>query len=189
MVRRLKQMQSGDVLLFAEATRLRLFPPLRAAWARRGQQAVGPVSGRKDRRVLFGAFHPRTAQRIVVQSERETGPGARALLAEWRRRYRAAPTIWVLLDRGPAHTAAPTQPLAAQLNMQLIWLPQQWPELNAMDQLWRELKRLVAVNRQPESVEHLAQPAESWLLELSPQEALRKAGVLSGKFWLKHWLQ
>lgn len=182
-------MQSGDVLLFADATRLRLFPPLRAAWALRGQQAVVPVSGRNDRRVLFGAFNPRTAHRIVLHSERETGPGARALLAELRRRYRAAPTIWVLLDRGPAHTAVPTQRLAAELNLQLIWLPKQWPELNAMDQLWRELKRLVAANRQPESVEPLAQQAESWLLELSPQEALRKAGVLSGNFWLKHLLQ
>ena len=98
-----------------------------------------PVSGRHDRRVLFGAFNPRTAHRIVVQSQRETGPGARALLAELRRRYRAAPTIWVLLDRGPAHTAAPTQRLATELNIQLIWLPKQWPEWNAMDQLWREL--------------------------------------------------
>jgi transposase InsO family protein len=182
-------MQSGDVLLFADATRLRLFPPLRAAWAPRGQQAIVPVSGRNDRRVLFGAFNPHTAHRIVVQSERETGPGARALLVELRRRYRAASTIWILLDRGPAHTAAPTQRLAAELNIQLIWLPKQWPELNARDQLWRELKRLVAANRQPESVEHLAQQAESWLLELRPQEALRKAGVLSGNFWLKHLLQ
>jgi hypothetical protein len=73
--------------------------------------------------------------------------------------------------------------------MQLIWLPKQWPELNAMDQLWRELKRLVASNRQTETVDHLAQQAERWLLELSPQEALRKAGVLSENFWLKHLLQ
>jgi hypothetical protein len=35
-----------DALLFADATRLRLFPPLRAAWARMGEQAVVPVTGR-----------------------------------------------------------------------------------------------------------------------------------------------
>jgi transposase InsO family protein len=181
-------MQTGDVLLFVDATRLRLFPPLRAAWARRGEQAIVPVSGRNDRRVLFGAINPHTGHRIVVRRERETGPGARVLLAELRRRYRVAPTIWVLLDRGPAHTAGPTQRLAAELGIELVWLPRQWPELNAMDQLWRELKRLVAANRQPETIDSLAQQAENWLLDLSPQEALRKAGVLSSDFWLKSLL-
>src|SRR4051794_1426891 len=63
---------------------------------------------------------------------------------------------------GPAHTAAPTQRLAAELNIQLIWLPKQWPEWNAMDQLWRELKRPVAANRHAEPVDHLARQAENW---------------------------
>ena len=173
------------MLLFVDATRWRLFPPLRAAWARQGEQAIVPVSGRNDQRVLFGAINPHTGHRIVVQHERETGPGARALLAQLRRHYRVAPTIWVLLDRGPAHTAGPTRRLAAELGIELVWLPRQWPELNAMDQLWRELKRLVAANRQPETIDSLAQQAENWLLDLSPQEALRKAGVLSNDFWLK----
>ena len=70
-----------------------------------------------------------------------------------------------------------------------MWLPQQWPELNAMDQLWRELKRLVAANRQATSIEDWAQQAENWVLGLRPQEALRKAGILSPRFWLKNLLQ
>lgn len=182
-------MQPGDVLVFLDATRVRLFPPLRAAWARRGEPAQVPVSGRNDRRVLFGALNPRTGHRIVVRRDRETGPGARSLLSELRRRYRAAPIIWVLLDRGPAHTAAVTQRLAAELRIELVWLPQQWPELNAMDQLWRELKRLIAANRQPDTIDDLAQEAEDWLLGLSPREALTKAGVRSANFWLKGLLQ
>jgi hypothetical protein len=70
-----------------------------------------------------------------------------------------------------------------------VWLPRQWPELNAMDQLWRELKRLVAANRQADSIEDLAEQAEHWVLGLRPQEALRKAGILSPRFWLKRLLQ
>jgi hypothetical protein len=35
----------------------------------------------------------------------------------------------------------------------------------------------------------LVQQAEDWLLGLSPQETLRKAGILSPHFWLKHLLQ
>ena len=57
-------------------------------------------------------------------------------------------------DRASAHTAARTQMLAAALGIRFLWLPKQAPELNAMDQLWRELKRLIAANRQ----------AASWML-------------------------
>jgi hypothetical protein len=58
-----------------------------------------------------------------------------------------------------------------------------------MDQLWRELKRLVAANRQAANIEDLAQQAEDWVLGLRPREALRKAGLLSPRFWLKRLLQ
>jgi transposase len=182
-------MGSHDVLLFADATRLRLLPPLRAAWARVGEQAVVPITGRNAKRTLFGAINPRTGHRIVLRWPSETGPGARAFLAESRRRYRVAPTIWLLLDQGPAHTAVPTRRLAAKLGIELVWLPRQWPELNAMDQLWRELKRLVAANRQAANIEELTQQAENWVLGLRPQQALRKAGILSPRFWLKRLLQ
>jgi hypothetical protein len=178
-----------DVLLFADATRLRLFPPLRAAWARGGEQAVVPVTGRNAGRVLFGARNVRTAHRVILRWPSETSPGARAFLTEIRRHYRSAPTIGLLLDRGPAHTAAPTRRLAAELGIEFVWLPRQWPEWNARDQLWREWKRLVAANRQAASIEDLAQQAEAWVLGLRPQQVLRKAGILSPCFWLKNLLQ
>jgi len=176
-------------VLFADATRLRLFPPLRAAWAQAGEPAMVPVTGRNGQRVLFGAINLHTGHRVVLRQPRETGPGARAFLREIRRRYRQAPTIWLLLDHGPAHTSGLTRQLAIELAIELVWLPQQWPELNAMDQLWRELKRLVAANRQAATIEDLAQQAEGWVLSLRPQQALRKAGILSPRFWLKHLLQ
>lgn len=65
-------------------------------------------------------------------------------------------TIWLLLDRASAHTDHKTQALAGALDIELLWLPKQAPELNAMDQLRRELKRLIAANRQAESIATLA---------------------------------
>jgi hypothetical protein len=188
-VRRLKRMESGDVLLCIDATRLRLFPPLRSAGARRGEQALVPVTGRNAKRVLFGAMNVRTGHRIVVQRPGEGGSDVQALLEAIRRCYRRATTIWLLLAEAPAHTAVQTQRLAAQLSMPLVWLPKQWPELNAMDQLWRELKRLIAANRQASSIDELTEQAAQWVLGLSKQEALRKAGIRSPNFWLKNLLQ
>jgi len=66
-----------------------------------------------------------------------------------------------------------------------LWLPKQTPELNAMDQLWRDLKRVVAANRQYPTVAALAPAAALWVLLLTPVESCRKAGLLSQHFWLK----
>jgi transposase len=89
------------------------------------------------------------------------------------------------LDRAPAHTDTKTRQLAVELGIVLVWLPKQWPELNVMDHLWKELKRLIAANRQAASIDELAQQAAEWVLQLHPQEALRKAGILSPAFWLR----
>jgi transposase len=177
------------VLLCGDWTLLRLFPPLRAAWALQGTQATVPITGANAKRVLFGAINLRTAHRIVLVRRRAGGADARAFLHEVRRRYRGAGTIWLLADRASAHTDHRTQALAAALGIRLLWLPKQAPELNAMDQLWRELKRLVAANRQAKTIDALASDAAAWVLELTPQQARRKAGMSSEHFWLKTLVQ
>jgi transposase len=178
-----------DVLLATDWTLLRLFPPLRAAWAREGEQAAVEISGRNAKRVLFGAINLRTGRRVVLKRKRAGGSDSQALLAELRSRYRGWQTIWLLIDRAPSNRDRRTQELAERLRIELVWLPKQAPKLNPMDQLWRELKRLVAANRQADSIDELADEAERWVLGLSPEEALRKAGVLSKNFWLKDLLQ
>jgi transposase len=172
------------VLLFTDWTLLRLFPPLRSAWARVSEPADVPVTGRNAKRVLFGAINVHTGHRVVLCRKSAGGTDARAFLAELRRHYRQAPTIWLLLDRAPAHTDSKTLRLAMELGIELVWLPRQWPELNAMDHIWKELKRLIAANRQAASIDLLAQEAAEWVLQLHPHEALRKAGILSPTFWL-----
>jgi hypothetical protein len=78
------------VLLCGDWTLLRLFPPLRAAWALQGTQAAVPIAGANAKRVLFGAINLCTAHRIVLVRSRAGGADARAFLRELRRRYRAA---------------------------------------------------------------------------------------------------
>ena len=148
-----------------------------------------PITGQNAKRVLFGAIHLHTGHRVVLMGKRAGGTEARAFFEELRRRYRPAGRIWLLLDRASAHTNDQTLRLAEELRIELVWLPKQWPELNAMDQLWKELKRLIAANRQATSVDALAEEAADWILSLSTEEALRKAGILSPHFWLKHLLQ
>jgi hypothetical protein len=53
-----------------------------------------------------------------------------------------------------------------------------------MDLLWKWGKEKICSNKQYLSIDYQAKSFIEYLLSLSPQEALRKAGILSGNFWL-----
>jgi len=181
-------MPAGAVLLFEDETVLRLFPVLRRAWSLRGQQARVDITGRNAKRVLFGAINPATGHRIIQRSPNMRQEHFQSFLRLLRRSYPGR-QIWLLLDQAPGHLAAKSQTLAEQLDIVLIWLPKQCSELNAMDQLWRDLKSNISANHQHSNIDEHADLAESWVMFLTPTEALRKASVLSGDFWLKSFFK
>ncbi len=53
----------------------------------------------------------------------------------------------MLVDEAACPVAHESQRLAARLDIHLVWLPKQCPELNAMDQLWKELTTLERTQR------------------------------------------
>jgi transposase len=165
-------------VLVLDETLLRQFPPLRAAWALRGEQAQVPITGENARRVLFGAINPRTGHRVVLQRPSMRQEDFQAFLRLLRARYPGRP-LYLLLDKASCHTAAKSEALAARLDIHLLLLPKQWSELNSMDHLWRALKQYISANRQYPSVDAQAQHAQDWVLGLSDHQALRKAGVLA----------
>lgn len=177
-------MPKSAALLFMDWTLLRMFPPLRQAWGRRGRQIEVPISGYNAKRALFGTIDARTGHRVVMRRKGTTQADFQAFLRELRRRYRGRP-VWLLLDNAPCQKAAKSRALARELNIALVWLPKQASELNGMDQLWKELKKETSANRQYADIEEHADQAEFWVLTLTPAQALRKAGCLSDNFWLE----
>lgn len=180
-------MPPGAVLLILDETVLRWFPPLRYSWAFRGEQAEVKITGRNAKRVLFGAINPRTGHRLVLRRYRQRQEDFQAFLHYLRQHYRGRP-LWLLLDKAPCHDAVKSHQLAARLGIVFLWLPTQCPELNSVDHLWKELKRLIAANRQFETIDKEAEHAENWFLGLTATKALRKAGILSKDFWLRDFL-
>jgi transposase len=168
-----------------DETDVLLFPPLRAAWAKRGQQARVWLTGRNAQRVIFGALNLRTGHLVLVCRERQRAADFCAFLKELYRRYRDRP-LTLLLDGDPSHTAHASLRLAAKLNIRLLWLPLRSPELNPMEHLWRAAKQNVSANRQDATIEHLVTRFLRYLLRLMSRATLRKAGVLSPRFWLRN---
>jgi transposase len=180
-------MPADAVLLMEDETILRLFPVLRRAWSLRGQQAHLPITGKNAKRVLFATVNLRTGHRICLRAANMRQENFHTLLREVRRRH-GKRAVYMLLDEAPCHIAAKSEALAATLDIRFIWLPKQCSELNAMDQLWKELKGNVSANHQYASIEEHADAAEEWLLSLTNKEALCKASVLSKNFWLRSFL-
>ena len=87
-------------------------------------------------------------------------------------------------DRGSPHTAADSLEVATALNSDVRFLPRATPALNALDHLWRQGKGRSLADRTIHSIEAAALTVGQDIFVMSPLERLRKAGVLSGNFWL-----
>jgi hypothetical protein len=187
-VRKLKQMPLSAVLLFEDQTIVRLFPVLRRAWALRGEPMAVGITGRNAKGVLFGTINLRTGHRIVMQHPKMNQRGFQAFLQVLRRSYPGR-EVWLLLDEGTAHTAPQSQALAEELNIKLIWLPKQCPELNCMDHLFKELKADISANYQYSDIDEHVAFAKNYIGKLTNKQALKRAGILSKNFWLKSFLK
>lgn len=174
----------GGQVWVGDETALREFPPLRAAWAKRGQQAEVVISGRNARRVLHGLLNAASGELVCVVRERSRGEDVAAALTVLGAERPATPKLLVW-DNAPPHHTRVVRRAAVDAGVELAWLPFRSPELNPCEDLWRQLKRTVAANRAYPSVDELATRATTWLASLTPDDTRRYAGLASSKFdWL-----
>jgi hypothetical protein len=92
------------------------------------------------------------------------------------------------VDGDSSHTAKVSQALASQVQIQLLRLPKQAPELNPMDTLWKRGKDVISANKQHARLDDQVELFITHLSSLLNKEALETSGVLSKKFWLKRVL-
>ena len=187
-MRRIRQYIRGlgprDVFLFEDETDLLLFPPLRACWARRGEDAEVPLCGANAKRVIFGALNTTSGTRLFLEREKQRAEDFGEFLGLIHQHYRGW-QVSLVLDEDRSHTAKVSQSEARLFGIKLVWLPVRCPELNAMDHLWRHGKERICANRQYASIEEQVHRFLHYLEGLSVEETLQKAGILSEDYWLK----
>src|SRR6202012_6027627 len=94
----------------------------------------------------------------------------------------------LLLDEDTSDTANASQKLAADLGIDLLWLPKRCPELNPMDHLWRSVKAHACANRRDANFDLTVSRVLRYARRLRPAAALVKAGTRSAHFWLRRAL-
>jgi len=177
-------LNAGGEVWIGDTTTLREFPPLRAAWARRGQQAVVTISGRNARRSLHGMLNSATGELVRVITARARGQDVAEAIVTLGTIRPAVPKLLVWDNAPPHHTHA-ARDAAAAAGVEIVWLPFRSPELNPCEDLWRHLKAVVAANRCYDAIDELADRATTWLDHLSLDDIRRYAGLTSSKFaWL-----
>lgn len=173
------------VCLFIDSTIFNAVPPLRAMWAPIGQQAEVPILGQhRDKRILTGVLNIQTGSYFQYSSEAYNQDTFQLILQLIRRRWRGWHIV-LFLDKISAQRAERSRRLANHLGIQLRYLPTACPELNPVDHLWRHLKKDILANEPLPDLKTTLKHACSYLDDLSPRERLRKAGILSGHFWLQ----
>jgi len=158
-------------------------PPLYNCYGRIGQQVSIPITGSRAKRILHGAINICTGTVLLlitdIWNEHTHQFFLGMLRAYWRGRR-----IILFEDRGTPHTAEESLETATDLGIELRFLPRATPELNAMDHLWRFVKGRALADRLTRSIDESADAACQYLLAMKPKERLKKAGILSGNFWL-----
>jgi len=158
-------------------------PPLYGAYGHIGQQVRVPITGNRAKRILHGAINVRSGAVALQITEAWTNETHRAFLRVVRDRWAGWNPV-LFEDRATQHKSPGSLAIATELGIEVRLLPRATPELNAMDHLWRHTKREALGDRETVSIEKSARTACQYILDLSPEERLRKAGVLSGNFWL-----
>ncbi len=142
-----------------------------------------PITGNRAKRILHGVINIHSGDVVLLITKEWVQETHQYFLSMIRSHWRGWHIV-LFEDRGSPHTAEDSRELAASLGIQLRLLPRATPELNAMDHLWRHVKGCALADRKTRSIEESAQRACQYMFDLSPRERLKKAGVLSGNFWL-----
>ena len=158
-------------------------PPLYQGYSRVGQQQRVWITGGHAKCVLHGALNIGSGDVVLASRAVWTQETHQAFLQIIRSHWRGWHIV-LFEDRGSPHTATASLELAADLQITLRFLPRATPELNAMDHLWRQTKPSALANRSTVTMENSVVQLCEQILALSPRERLKKAGVLSGHFWL-----
>jgi transposase len=158
-------------------------PPLYSCYGHIGEQVRVPITGNRSKRILHGAISVKTGDVSLLITKEWTKEIHQGFLSVIRSHWRGW-NILLFEDRASQHTSPESLEWAEELGIEVRLLPRATPELNAMDHLWRHTKREGLGDRETETVDQSALDACRYIIDLSRHDRLRKAGILSGNFWL-----
>jgi transposase len=173
------QAEAGDlVLLFGDESEALTHPYLAHVWAKRGADLRIPAPGQAAKVAMLGVLDWAGRELVVQTSRTKRSADVIALLETLDRRYgpepgRCAKPVWLVLDHGPIHTSkATTAALAKRAHwLSVEWLPKYAPELNDIEERWRDVKRHHLAHQTFTGPEHLDQAIQEAVMKLNHERS------------------
>lgn len=174
------QAEAGDiVLLFGDESEALTHPYLAHAWAKAGADLRIPAPGQAAKVALLGVLDWARRDLVVHTSRTKRSTDFIALLERLDQLYgpkpgaERAPPVVLVLDNGPIHTSKATRTaLAARAHWLTVeWLPKYAPELNDIEEVWRDLKRHHLAHQTFRNADHLDRAVHDAVLGLNQERS------------------
>ena len=140
-------------IFFGDAAHMRSDHHAGRTWGKKGQTPVVETTGSRHGMSLISAISARGHMRFMIK---ERGGVNAAVFIEFLKRLITGATrpIFLIVDRGSAHTAKMTKAFVESLNgrLRLFYLPPYSPDRNPDELVWKHLKadtvgRMVVISR------------------------------------------
>jgi len=171
------------VVLLRDETSLTATPPWSCGDGRSGPQVSVPSTGSPKRRIRQGASNVGTGAVVLEVTQAWNQVPSRGFLAQ----VRSHGCGWNRVrfeDRAGPPTAPDSLWGAACLGLDIRLLPRATPAWNAMETLWKQVKRDAVGARPTASLDQSAAGAWEPVVAMRPHARRRQARVWSGNFWL-----
>jgi len=163
--------------LYADASDQRLLAVIRAMWMRRGQQVRVQTPPHNGHWALFGGLDIHTGA-FHWQAYLKSVTASFLLFLEHLLRAYPEGEILLVVDNASYHTSkAVVAWLKKQPRILLLYLPVRRPDLNPVEQIWKQLKQAISANRSFPDLLTLGGFIHAHFAALSPTELLAQAGV------------
>jgi transposase len=162
-------------VLFEDETDLRRLPPLRQMWMPRGEQARIEVPSSNGKFALYGVLEPHSGETFTAPYPKGKSEYTEAFLEQVMARFEGQ--VLVIWDHASWHTSQAIEKVVASYErLQVLLLPKRAPQENPIEDLWRELKRIVAANLERD-LDALKAACRRFFARLSNDDVLRIAGL------------
>lgn len=167
------------VLLFGDESEALTHPYLAHAWAKKGADLRIPAPGHAAKVPLLGVLDRARRDLVVHTSRTKRSTDVIASLERLDQLYGPKPSaehrrpVVLVLDNGPIHTSKVTRAaLAAREHWLTVeWLPKYAPELNDIEEVWRDLKRHHPAHQTFRNADHLDRAIHDAVLCLNQERS------------------
>lgn len=171
-----QQAQAGDIiLLFEDESEALTHPYLAHAWTKRGGELRIEAPGQARKVAMIGALDLADKELIVTTSRTKRSADFIALLRRLDDRYAPRPNqkaraVVLVIDNGSIHRSkASRAALQDRPWLSVEWLPKYAPELNAIENSWRDLKQHFLAHQTFRDVDHLDSAIQAAVVNLNKE--------------------